>query len=107
MPSLALIEQLNPVTYQWNELHHQLFSAETDASGNDVSVTDTDLYPGFIAQEMETVIPLAVGSMDVSDATYKTLKPLALIPYLVKAIQELSAQNKDMQTQIAALQARG
>ena len=61
-------------------MHHQLFSAETDASGNDVSVADTEVYPGFIAQEVETVIPLAVGSMDVSDATYKTLKPLALIP---------------------------
>ena len=104
--SLELIEQLNPVTYQWNELHHQLFSAETDASGNDVTVADTEMYPGFIAQEMETVFPLAVGSMDVSDTTYKTLKPMALIPYLVKAIQELSAQNKELSAQNKMLSAR-
>ena len=96
--SLELIEQLRPVTYQWNDLHNRLFNSNVDASGNDLSVPDTDTYPGFIAQEVETVLPLAVGSMDVSGSTYKTIRPIALIPYLVKAIQELSAQVKALQS---------
>ncbi len=54
---------------------------------------------GFIAQEIEQVFPEAVGLMsrntDVSeedDPKYKTVGPGALIPVLVKAIQELNAK---------------
>ena len=103
--SLQLIEQIWPVTYQWNELHNQMFNTYQDASGNDVcGEADNDVYSGFIAQELEGVIPQAVGTMDVHDISYKTIKPIVLIPYLVKAIQELSVQVKSLQAQVNALQ---
>jgi hypothetical protein len=54
---------------------------------------------GFIAQEIETVFPEAVGlipktsdSQD-NDIQYKTVGPGALIPVLTKAIQELKSEN--------------
>ena len=53
---------------------------------------------GFIAQEIETVFPEAVGLMPKTsdtqnnDIQYKTVGPAALIPILTKAIQELSAK---------------
>ena len=49
---------------------------------------------GFIAQEIEEIFPDAVGEWkdDNDGITYKTVGPGALIPVLVKAIQELSAK---------------
>ena len=88
--TLQLIEQLRPVTYEWNDLHNQLYKSQDSGSN----------FTGFIAQEVESVFPLAVGlrpnvGSNVSD--FKTIQPLVLIPYLVKAIQELSAQVKALQ----------
>jgi hypothetical protein len=50
---------------------------------------------GFIAQEMEEIFPDAVGEWkdDNDGITYKTVGPGALIPVLVKAIQELKSEN--------------
>jgi len=50
---------------------------------------------GFIAQEVEEIFPDAVGEWkdDNDGITYKTVGPGALIPILVKAIQELSSKN--------------
>jgi hypothetical protein len=67
---------------------------------------------GFIAQEFETVFPGHVKEMGVADnykefvpegqETIKTLDP-NLLPYLVKAIQELSAKVDAQAAEIAAL----
>ena len=49
---------------------------------------------GFIAQEVEEIFPDAVSEWknDNDGITYKTVGPGALIPVLVKAIQELKAE---------------
>lgn len=49
---------------------------------------------GFIAQEVEAVFPDAVSEWKAKEGeeAYKTVGPAALIPVLVKAIQELSAK---------------
>jgi len=56
---------------------------------------------GFIAQEVEAVFPDAVSEWKAKEGeeAYKTVGPAALIPVLVKAIQELSAK-------VAALEAK-
>jgi hypothetical protein len=52
---------------------------------------------GFIAQEVEEVFPDAVSEWTKDDGeTYKTMGPSALIPVLVKAIQELKAENNSL-----------
>ena len=50
---------------------------------------------GFIAQEVEAVFPYAIdaaGEKDENGDPYKSVGPGALIPVLVKAIQELKAE---------------
>ena len=54
---------------------------------------------GFVAQEIEEVFPEAVREWDVHEdgISYKTVGPAALIPVLVKAIQELSDKNTKLE----------
>lgn len=49
---------------------------------------------GFIAQEIEKIFPDAMGEWknDNDGITYKTVGPSALIPVIVKAIQELKSE---------------
>ena len=69
---------------------------------------------GFIAQELEQVFPSIVDESpdrdvegNILESTTKSIKTSVLIPILVKAIQELSAQVTTLQTQVTALQAKG
>jgi hypothetical protein len=76
---LATITALRPVRFDFKEGH-----------GN-----NRKNQLGFIAQEVETVFPDAVdiaGEKDESGDPYKSVGPGALIPVLVKAIQELKAE---------------
>jgi hypothetical protein len=61
---------------------------------------------GFIAQEFEQVLPDLIGEWfeeaPEGEEPYKSVSP-DLIPTLVKAIQELSAQVTTLQTQVTAL----
>lgn len=52
---------------------------------------------GFIAQEIQEIIPQAIS--ETPDGTL-ALKTDFLVPYLVKAIQELSAQNQDLKSRL-------
>ncbi|MEI6022849.1 MAG: tail fiber domain-containing protein, partial [bacterium] len=70
---LAKVLSLNPVTYNWK------------------TQLDTDpTYAGFIAQQVEVIFPQAV-STDPSTGT-KLLSPTVLIPFTIKAIQEMDIQ---------------
>jgi hypothetical protein len=95
---LSIINQLNPVTF-------------------DSLVDDSDTRsPGFIAQEVEQVFDGTVGivgeldaasidtDIDLSAGPLKTLNYESFIPYLVKAVQELSAKNDALEARIAALE---
>jgi hypothetical protein len=88
---LAVITALRPVRYDWKAGY-----------GN-----DRTNQLGFIAQEVEAVFPDAVSAWAMDEPTgevdedgkpitekvdYKTVGPGALIPVLVKAIQELEAR---------------
>ena len=58
---------------------------------------------GFIAQEVEPVFPDAVDTTGQKDATgyeYKSVGPGALIPVLVKAIQELKAELDELKAKV-------
>jgi len=61
---------------------------------------------GFLAQEVEEVVPLAVGEYEHLNAgkTYKNLKHERLIPYLVGAVQELCKKLEERDGQILNLQ---
>jgi hypothetical protein len=91
--SLDIINSLNPVTFKWK---NDIFNAP--ARGKfDV---------GFIAQEVEEIIPYAVTEYSeiASGNTYKRMKHERIIPYLVSAVQRLDIANKQKSTEIERLQ---
>ncbi|MEI6022497.1 MAG: tail fiber domain-containing protein [bacterium] len=68
--TLAKVLALRPVTYNWND------EQDTDPT-----------HIGFIAQEVETVFPQVVS---IDPATHlRLLSTTSLIPYTIKAIQEM------------------
>lgn len=69
---------------------------------------------GFIAQDVETVIPEVVGTTTMPDSdgivdesdTYLTINSSAMIPYLVAAIQEQQVMIQEQQSIIESFEAR-
>jgi len=87
--ALAVIAQLNPVTYTWK------------ADGSDGQ--------GFIAHELQAVVPDCVtGEKDAVDAEgnpqYQGVDTSFLVATLVKAIQELKAEVDSLKAQLEAAQ---
>jgi hypothetical protein len=86
---LATVSALNPVTYKWNA---------DDSDGE-----------GFIAHELQEVIPHAVtGEKDAVNED-GTIKPQGvdyskIVVHLVAAVQELKAQNDELKARITALE---
>ena len=76
--SLELINQLNPITYNWK----------------DESLNNNNI--GFIAQEVEKVIPEITEDYDIKGEKYLGMRTTDLIPFLVKSIQELSKELNDL-----------
>ncbi|MBI2355374.1 MAG: tail fiber domain-containing protein [Deltaproteobacteria bacterium] len=81
---LAEILRLNPVTYHMNE------QAETDRKNI-----------GFIAQEIEAVIPemVSTGPNGMKGVAYSDL-----VPVLTRAIQDLKAENDALKARLDALE---
>jgi len=95
---LDKIKALNPVKYNWID-------------GFETLESDMPLL-GFIAQEVQQVIPEAVesfggNSITIGDTTIDNplrVNEKFIIPVLVKAIQELSAENTSLINRIEALE---
>ena len=86
--ALAVVQQLNPVTYTWK------------ADGSDGQ--------GFIAHELQAVVPDCVtGEKDAVDAegnpVYQGIDTSFLVATLTKAIQELNEKVEAQAAEIAAL----
>jgi len=87
LDALTIVNQLRPVSFEWKE-------------PQDSGMEGTQF--GFIAQEVEEVLPEAVLTQDNEEET-KGLKYNALIPVLTKAVQELQAQNKALKEENESL----
>ena len=97
---LDLIGQLNPVTFKWDKRSKYFVKDENgniiDRPTPDGTHKEDQPFAGFLAQEVQQAIE-AVGFTDdiivdrEQDDLWK-LKETALIPILVKAIQELKAR---------------
>jgi hypothetical protein len=57
---------------------------------------------GFIAQEVETIIPHAVSEFKEikSGKIYKNMRHERIIPYLVKSIQELYLKIQELENKL-------
>ena len=78
--SLELINKLNPITYNWKD--------ET-LNNNNI---------GFIAQEVQEILPEITEDYDIKGEKYLGMRTTDLIPFLVKSIQELSKELNDIKT---------
>lgn len=82
--SLNKITALRPVIWNW----------KNEAAGK-------DLEYGFIAQEVEKVLPdLVTLDTWIDGEEHKFLAPYKMIPYLVAAIQEQQVQIEELRRQL-------
>jgi hypothetical protein len=91
--ALDKITALNPVTFDYKQ------DFADHRSWNDTQKNDNI---GFIAQEFETVFPKYVHTVEevINGETvedFKTIDTGLLVPYLVKAIQELTARVQELE----------
>lgn len=84
--ALNTVRSLRPVTFDWKS---DIFNK---SKGGSCDV-------GFIAQEVEEIIPQAVAEyQEMNSGTfYKNIKHERLIPYLVGAIKKLEYENKKLE----------
>jgi hypothetical protein len=84
--ALDTVAKLKPVTFMWKD------PADDGMKGREI---------GFIAQDVQTVLPDVVSTAKDADKTLG-LKYDSLIPVLTKAIQELKIENDDFRAHVAA-----
>ena len=88
--ALSTVLALQPVTYQWRD----------QATNNSVPrATPNPKEIGFIAQDLESVIPDIVA---ISDDNTRLVNYQAIIPILTAAIQELTARIEVLENQLKA-----
>jgi hypothetical protein len=85
---LCDVNKLRPVSFDWNE-------QERDRRGCNRQV-------GFIAQEVEPIVPEAVGQQ--ADNGEYSLSPDKLIPILTKGLQELSQENISLKIRLETIE---
>ncbi|HJP19090.1 MAG: hypothetical protein CMD96_03515 [Gammaproteobacteria bacterium] len=85
--ALSIMANLRPVTYEWKK------PVDSGMEGTQI---------GFVAQEVEKVLPDAVLTQDDEEQT-KGLKYNEFIPLMVKAIQELKTENESARADNASL----
>ena len=93
--ALDRIKMVNPVSYQWDDF---------ERDGVELSTASEEINEGFIAHELQQIIPSAVDGEKDDPITIQSLKPDAIMAVAVKAIQELSAKNDALEARIAQLE---
>lgn len=96
--ALSLVKQLRGVRYDWR-------SAKEKEVGKDLNLPSDEKQIGFLAQEVEKVVPEAVVTAKQGGRDVYGLKEGALTPVLVEAIKEQQAEIESLKSQVAALKA--
>jgi hypothetical protein len=111
---LNIVTQMRPVSFEWddkalNEWNYRSLSAKERALiGSRPEHEDPAMQGkqmGFVAQEIEKILPSVVVTEPNAD-NIKGMKYSELIPVLVKAIQELKADNDNLHKQLDALESK-
>ena len=76
---LDFVNKLRPVKFKW--------------ATRDGNIKDGKISAGFIAQEVDTVLPNEVHGEDGE----KGISPMGIIAHLVKTVQELEARVKELE----------
>lgn len=91
--ALSLVQQLRGVRYNWR-------SEDERSVGKKLTLATNQPQLGFIAQEVEKVVPEAVSAPKDADGLYG-LKESELIPLLVEAIKEQQKQIDQLRASLA------
>ena len=107
---LSFINDLRPVTFNWKNAGDVPSDHRSYIEGSTTPVMNAKHNHGFIAQEVKTVIDAhseIKNGFDMWDEDKEGRQRIAdgaLVPMLVKAVQELSAQNEALSARITTLE---
>lgn len=88
--ALAKVNLLNGVTYNWNDLAHEV-------EHKDTSVRET----GVLAQQVNDVLPEVIN---IRDNGYMAVRYEKMVPLLIEAIKELTEQNRQLAQRLSDLE---
>jgi hypothetical protein len=88
--ALAKVNLLNGVTYNWNDLAHEI-------EHKDTSVRET----GVLAQQVNDVLPEVIN---IRDNGYMAVRYEKMVPLLIEAIKELTEQNRQLAQRLSDLE---
>jgi hypothetical protein len=107
LAGLDFINELRPVTYKWKAKKDVPSDMPEYDDGSDEPCKGTGkTNHGFVAQEVKAVIDKYDSIKDghniwkEEDSGTQTLAPSALMPMMVKAVQELSAEVQELKKQL-------
>ena len=107
---LSFVNELRPVTFQWKKKKELPEDFDLYEADSDERVMNGKYNHGFIAQEVKSVIDKYSNIKDGFDFWSKSsdgmerVAPSALMSIMVKAVQELSAENKALSDRITTLE---
>ena len=109
---LGFINDLRPVTFKWKMEKDVPTDHRAYVEGSEKRVMNAkdDLYHGFIAQEVKTVLDNHAEVKNYDELwsenadSRQRLAPSFLIPMLTKAIQELSEKNDALEARVKTLE---
>ena len=88
--ALAKVNLLNGVTYNWNDLAHEV-------EHKDTSVKEV----GVLAQQVNDVLPEVIN---IRDNGYMAVRYEKMVPLLIEAIKELTEQNRQLAQRLSDLE---
>jgi len=109
---LSFIKDLRPVTFKWKKEKDLPANHRAYVKDSDKRTINNKTNHGFLAQEVKAVIDahseIKDGfdmwqTDDQADGGRQRIGDASLMPMMVKAIQELSAKNDTLETQVADL----
>ena len=107
LAGLDFINELRPITYKWKAKKNVPSEMPEYDDGSDEPCKGTGkTNHGFVAQEVKAVIDKYDSVKDghniwqEEDSGTQTLAPSALMPMMVKAVQELSAEVEELKKQL-------
>ena len=108
---LSFINDLRPVTYKWRQEKDIPDTMQAHVADSTTRFCNDKTNHGFVAQEVKTAIDahseikdgFEMWDTDVQDGRQR-IADGALVPILVKAIQELSAKNTALEARITTLE---
>ena len=94
---LDLLKQLRPVRFGW-------IAPDKRTVGKDLKLPTGEPQVGFIAQEVEKIVPEAVKAPSKGGADSYSMNESSLIPILTAAIKEQQTEIEALKAEVAALE---